>query len=162
MLFIGRSLAIVLRYTEFLKQRLRDGARIRLVIVNPDNDAVVKALTPLLETSRNGFIADVRSSMGLVKRIAEAAPGNEQLQLRYIEYVPTLSFAMIDGGLPTGQIVVELVPYQVGPTSRPHFLLTAKDTPVWYSFFHDICERIWQDATPFSLEASFPVASDGA
>jgi len=78
-LIIGRSLAIVLRYTEFFKERLRDGATIRLAMVDPSNDAVCEAMTPLLETSREGFIADVQSSMGLVKRIAEAAQRTDQL-----------------------------------------------------------------------------------
>jgi hypothetical protein len=150
-LIIGRSLAIVLRYTEFLRERLRDGAAIRLVMVDPNNDAVCKAMSPLLETSGEGFIADVQSSMGLVKRIAEAAQRTEQLEVRLTDFVPTLSLVAINSQLLTGHIVVELLPYQVSPLSRPHLLFKASETPSWFAYFRDVAECIWRDASPYEV-----------
>lgn len=148
-LIIGRSLAIVLRYTEFFRERLRDGATIRAAIVNPNNDAVCTAMSPLLETSLEGFAGDLRSSLGLLKRITEGIQTSGKLEVRLIEFVPTLSFAAIDTQLPTGHIVVELLPYQVSPPSRPHLVFRATEHPSWFVYFRDVAEHIWRDAKPY-------------
>ena len=148
-LIIGRSLAIVLRYTEFFEKRLRDGATVRLAMVDPNNEAVCKALSPLLETSLEGFISDVRSSLGLVNRLNQATQGAGKLEIRFIEFVPTLSLVVVDAQLPTGHIVVELLPYQVGPASRPHLIFRASENPFWFVYFREIAERIWRDAKPY-------------
>ncbi len=148
-LIIGRSLAIVLRYTEFFEKRLRDGATIRVAMVDPNNEVVCRAMSPLLETSLRGFISDVRSSLGLINRISEATQGTGKLEVRFIGFVPTLSLVAIDTQLPTGHIVVELLPYQVSPASRPHLILRANESPSWFVYFRDIAERIWRDAKPY-------------
>jgi hypothetical protein len=149
-LIIARTAIMVLRQTEFFKERIRQGATIRLAVVNPDNSAVIEALGPLAETSKEGVIADMQGTIGLVCRLREQTSNPEQIQVRVFDYVQTLSMVMVDGHLPTGSIIVEMIPYQVGPSSRPHLLLTAKDNPMWYAYFRDICEAIWRDAEPSS------------
>ena len=146
-LVVGRSLATVVRYTEFLKQRLQNGAAIRLVLVDTGNAALCEALGPLLETSVEGFRADVESSMALIGRIAEGAPSPDRVQVRTIQFVPTLSYMVVDGQLPSGHVVAELLPYQVSPSSRPHLLFRPTEHPSWYAFFRDNAELIWREAT---------------
>jgi len=150
-LIIGRSLAIILRYTEFFQERLRDGATIRAAIANPNNSAVCTAMSPLLETSLEGFAGDLRSSLGLLKRIAQGAQAKGKLEVRFIEFVPTLSLTAIDTQLSTGHIVVELLPYQVSPPSRPHLIFRATENPSWFVYFRDVAERIWRDAKPYEV-----------
>jgi hypothetical protein len=145
-LIIGRTAGIVLRQTDFFQDRIRQGATVRLAVINPDNDVVIEALTPLAETSKEGLAADLQVVRELVHRIKEQTSNSEQLQVRVFDYVPTLSLVMVDGHLPTGHIVVEMVPYQVGPSLRPHLFLTAEDNPSWYAYFRDVCETIWRDA----------------
>ncbi|GAB4435238.1 MAG: hypothetical protein Kow00120_02000 [Anaerolineae bacterium] len=147
-LIIGRSLVFVMRYTEYLQERLRDGASIRLVMVNVNNEAVMQAIGPFLETSVEGLVADVRSSIELAKHIMKEVPSPGKLQVRLVDYVPTLSLSIIDGQIPTGHIVVELEPYRVSTPRKPDLILKADESPFWFTYFRDLAEHIWRDAIP--------------
>lgn len=151
-LIIGRSLATVLRYTEFFQERLRDGTTIRVAIIDPNNKAVCTALSPLLEMSLEGSAGDLQSSLGLLKRVTQGEQTRGKLEIRVIEFVPTLSLAAVDTQLSTGHIVVELLPYQVSPPSRPHLIFRANDNPSWFVYFRDVAERIWRDAKPYEAD----------
>ena len=100
-------------------------------------------------------MADLQSTIGLVKRMKEQSSNpqrfSELLQIRVFNYVPTLSLVMVDGHLPNGHIVVEMVPYQIAPTSRPLLYITAKDHPVWFAYFRNVCKSIWDDAEDASF-----------
>lgn len=153
-LIIAQTAVMVLRQTEFFVNRISQGATIRLVVANPDNRALVEALGPLSGISREGFSADMRATVDLVHRIRERTANSECFQVRVFDRVPTLSLVMVDRDLPTGYIVVEMLPYQVGPPSRPHLLVTAMDNPIWYDYFRQICEAIWRDAQPSSVHSA--------
>jgi hypothetical protein len=141
-LIVGRTLGMVLSEIGFLQERLRNGATIRLVMLDPSNEAVIKAIRTFRET----LVPDLQTSMEAVKLITKAAQRDEQLKVRFIDFVPTLSLAAIDSQLPDGHIVVELVPYQISTGSRPHLLYKAGENPVWFNYFRDIAEEIWRDA----------------
>lgn len=152
-LIVAFSGAEVLRQTDFFADRLFQGATVRIAIADPENDALVEAMSPLTGIPREGFIADVQVAMGLIQVIRKQTSNTGRLQVRMFDYAPTLSLVMVDGDRPTGHIVVELRPYQVSSSSRPHLFLTARDNRVWYDYFRDVGESIWRDAKPV-LESS--------
>lgn len=152
LLLIGHSLAFEVRYTEYFNQRLLDGATLRFVVMNPQNNFIIKAVLPLIETAEDGMVADIQTSLAFLKGIRKNASDKRQLEVRVIDHVPPLSFAMADGYLETGHIIVQLFPYRSSSAMRPHLLLTPTETPRWYVYFRDICESIWREASPASLE----------
>lgn len=141
-LIIGQSLGVALRQIEFFEERLQEGASIRLVMVDANNEAVIKAIGSFQET----LVPDIQTSMEIVKHIAKAAKSEDQLEIRFIDFVPTLSLAAVDSHLLTGHIVVELVPYQISSSARPHLLCRASETP-WFAYFRDVAERIWKSSS---------------
>jgi hypothetical protein len=151
-LIIGRTAVNALRNADLFEEKLTEGVTIRIAIINPDNDPVLDFIPILQETSKEGAVADRLSAKGLIKRIQQKACDPALFQVRVFDYVPTISFVMVDGSLPTGYIVAELIPYQIGSSLRPHLYLTANDTPSWYTYFHKVCESIWRDAKPFQTE----------
>lgn len=134
-LIIGRSLVVVLRNTDFFVERLLNGATIRLALVDPNNKAVREAMASLLETTIEGFVSDVRSSLQLIDNIRQAAKGSENLQVRFINFVPTLSLVAVDDNLPNGHIVVELLPYKATPALRPHLVFRADENSFGFATF---------------------------
>jgi hypothetical protein len=137
---------ILTEHTQFFIDRVKQGARIRLAVVNPDENAVVEIVGRSDIMPVQTQIADMRTAAGVIEHIGTHIPNTHLFEVRVFDYVPTLSFVMIDGDLPTGRISAELYLYQIDPWRRPHFLVTAKDHPDWYSYFRDICEAIWQNA----------------
>lgn len=151
-LLIGPSLAFAVRYTEYFKERLLDGATLRFVVMNPDNSVIIKALVPLLEVAENDMVADIQTSLAFLRGIRKSVPRAKHIEVRGVDHVPPLSFAMVDGYHPTGHIVVQLFPYKSSSATRPHLLLMPGETQHWYTYFRDVCENIWCDATPIALE----------
>lgn len=145
-LIVALSGAEVLRYTEFFVDKLRQGASVRLAIANPESDAIADTVSPLTGISKDAFIADMQAAKGLVQLVREKAPDSRQFKVKFFDYAPTLSFAMIDGDKPTGQIIAEMRPYGISSSLRCHLFVTAKDYPTWYMYFHDVCEAVWRDS----------------
>lgn len=143
-LLIGRSLGTVLRDLAFFEERLKQGAHVRLVMFDVRDEAVLEAVDPHSES----LPSDVQTSLGWVRQIAKDAPEAGELEVRLTRSVPTLSLAAVDAQGTSGHIVVELVPYGISSGRRPHLLLRATEDPVWFCYFRDVAERIWQDAHP--------------
>ena len=83
--------------------------------------------------------------------IARASRSSDQLQLRFTNTVPTLSLVMVDGRLPSGTILVEMVPYGKSAGLRPHLLLSVREHPRWFAYFREVAEDTFRDAIPARL-----------
>jgi hypothetical protein len=154
-LIVARTAVAVLRDSDFLVDRINRGTTVRVALVDLKEETTLESLGRSTETSEEGYLADQRGSFALIQRMGENVSNrrqfDKQFQIRVFNYVPTLSFLMVDGDHPNGKIVVEMIPYRVSPLSRPHLLLTAKDHHDWYAYFRSRCEAIWKDAEPWSI-----------
>jgi hypothetical protein len=147
-LIIARTAQVVLREIEFFKERMRRATNIRVAVINLDNTAIIEAIGQAVEIPIKGHLADIQSAKALINHLKEVSD-SKRFQVRTFDYVPTLSFLIIDGNLKTGQMIIETIPYRVSPSMRPHLFMTAESDPAWYSFFRNIGESIWQDAKSF-------------
>ena len=152
-LIIACSASSVLLDTEFFINRIKQGTRVRLAVVNPDADVVIDIIGRSDIVPAETQLADMRTAAGLAQRIKTQVTNTDLFEMRVFDYVPTISFVMIDGHLPVGRIIVEMYLYQTDPGRRPHLLVTAKDHPDWYRDFRNICEAIWRDAKPSPLHS---------
>ncbi|MHC4189754.1 MAG: hypothetical protein ACYSUB_08825 [Planctomycetota bacterium] len=151
-LIIGQNLNLVLRQKPFFKTKLDEETQIRLVIVNPKDDF-------LIEVMRKGVVEhyhtkpDFKASLETIQELRQELPDDKKslIDLRIINYVPTLSFQVLDGDKPWGTILVELAPNRITVPQRPHFLLLADNRAhsEWYRRFLDNCEKMYTDATPW-------------
>jgi hypothetical protein len=97
-----------------------------------------------------------RTSSRLFKTIRDLrnrlpAAKYSQIQLKTLNYVPTLSFQVLDGRLQTGTILVERTPNRLEAKNRPHILLSANNPAheEWYKNFLKNCEDMYQEASPY-------------
>jgi len=118
---------------------------LRIAVTDPDCQAAIESLIPLSQLSQEQFLSDMALAGDLLTRIQQEASGREGLEVRTYRFCTTLSFLMIDGHLPSGRIVVEMLPYQVSPPLKPHLFVTAKNNPTWFTYFRGVCESIWAD-----------------
>lgn len=160
-LVIGRTARIAISHPDFFRAKLLEGANIRLALANAENEAVVEAFIPLIETSgsRQTLIGDFQSTLGFARglfREVEPKLGKEKvgLKVRLFDYVPTLSIVVVDGQSKDGHVIVEMGPYKVGTSNRPWFRLDAKEQPDWFAYFRGIAEQTWKDATPYPLDTN--------
>lgn len=137
---------VLLLEREFFVNKVQQGATIRIAIIDPNENSVLEILGRSDVVSAPGLSNDLAVTTDLIKGISAKPSSKKLFQVRVINYIPSLSFVLIDSHLPTGQIFVEMYPYKVDPGQRPHLLVTAKDHPDWYRYFRNIGEAIWRDA----------------
>lgn len=155
MLIIGQNLNLVLRQKPFFERKLHEGAQIRLLIVDPKEDTLIEIMSrgvvERLYTKR-----DFGPALDTVRELRNALSNNtkSRLELRTIQYVPTLSFQVLDGETPKGTILVELAPNRIPVPTRPHFILRADNMAhtEWYRQFLANCTVMYNEANPWQWE----------
>jgi len=152
-LVVGQNLSIVLRQKEFFLSKLRDGAKIRLLIVDPDNQELITIMSRGVDEHLHTK-PDFEPALSTIRWLRDNLPPERRslLEVRVIEYVPTLSFQVLDGESDAGTILVELAPNRVPVPERPHFLLDARNPKhaEWYQRFHGNCKKMYEQARLWS------------
>jgi hypothetical protein len=152
LLIIGINLNLVLRFTGFFAAKLRAGGSLRLVIADPRDPHLVEIIGRGV-VERPHVQPDFASSLATLAGLRQDLPDEKKslLDLRVVDYVPTLSFQVLDGRASHGWILIELAPNRISVPERPHFILRA-DNPAhqdWYRRFLENCEKIYNDAKPW-------------
>ncbi|MBI4750912.1 MAG: hypothetical protein HY774_20730 [Acidobacteria bacterium] len=91
---------------------------------------------------------DFNSFYEIITKFRRELPDDQKyrINLRIINYVPTLSFQIIDGDQPNGTILVELTPNKIKVSERPHFILHANNDAhkIWYQKILNNCEEMFK------------------
>jgi hypothetical protein len=153
LLVIGQNLNLVLRQRLFFEQKLKEGGKVRLLIVDPSDDVLIETMSRGVEEhdhTKPDFKAALETINYLRSKLSESK--QSLIELRTMNYVPTLSFQVLDGKSKRGTILVELAPNRIAVPLRPHFILSADnaDHKEWYDRFLDNCERMFSDGTHWS------------
>jgi hypothetical protein len=154
-LMIGQNLNIVFRQQRFFARRLQEGLKLRLVIVDPSNKELISILKRgVVESSRTepDFVSFMHGLAEL--RQAMADDKKDLIDLRTIDYIPTLSFQMVDGHRRCGTIIVELTPNKMEVPNRPHVRLDAGSSAhrQWFDRVRENCEQSYNDAKPWKWD----------
>jgi len=155
MLIIGQNLNLVLRQRPFFDHKLGEGAQIRLLIVDPREDSLIEIMSRGV-VEHQYTRRDFGPALDTIRDLRASLPNGEisRLELRTIQYVPTLSFQVLDGDTPRGTILVELAPNRIAVPNRPHFVLRADNAAhrEWYRQFLANCRVMYNEASPWPWE----------
>ncbi len=156
-LIIGQNLNLVMRQRSFFERKLRGGARLRLVIVNPKDDALIDVMSRGV-VERMYTKADFGPALTAIQHIRETLPASERsrVDLRTIDYVPTLSCQVLDGSTSMGTILVELAPNRIEVPNRAHLMLYSDNQThaPWYAYFLKNFEGMFAGATPWDWDSA--------
>ena len=152
MLLIGQNLNLVMRQRLFFKRKLLDGAYLRLVIVNPKDNALIEVMSRGVVEHMYTKI-DFEPSLAAIQDLRNALAESERfrIDLRTIDYLPTLSCQILDGDKPSGTVLIELAPNRIEVPNRPHIMLFSKNKThaPWYEHFRQNFENMFQGASPW-------------
>lgn len=130
-------------YLRFLDERLRSGAIVRIMILEPKQELLEEC------TARSGGITGAEfwrkrldSTASLVEAIASSPDITGGLELGYLPYLPSYGFSMIDPDTPAGIMVVELYHHR-SAEDNPTFELHAARDGEWYQFFRRQFDLMW-------------------
>jgi len=152
-MIIGQNLNLILRQPQFFLAHLAKGALLKLLIVNPCADDLIDIMSRGV-VEKQYTQRDFGPALDTIKELYYSLPANEKnrLELRTIEYVPTLSFQVFDGESMKGTILVELAPNRIAVPNRPHFILRADNSAHrdWYKHFLSNCLAMFNEANSWT------------
>jgi len=141
-----------------MRERLRKGAHIRLLVVNPDSLALqmsaLRSKNPDVDYFRKRLETTFEDLEILHKlrtnyRQADSPSRTGSLSVRLLSYAPSFGIYHFDGSRSNGVVFVEIYPHESGFGSAPIFNLTLQVDGKWYEYFVDQFEEMWQSARPW-------------
>ncbi|AJK69588.1 hypothetical protein [Corynebacterium marinum] len=142
---MGRTMTAMQRH---IRRVLREGGSTRILLPNPDNHELMKAIAKgRSDRSAATIKSSIKHSFELAQECRNAG-GN--LELRTTDIMPHISINGWDIEHPAGKIMVQMYEYRPDGTERaPVFLLEADDGK-WFDHFRAQIERLWADGTKYT------------
>ncbi len=138
---MGVTLSRTLRdYLPVLENQLRVGAKVRIIIMDPDSTAPDQAvLRSKGVRNREFFVDSLRPSL---ERVGALANYSQSIELGLLPYKPAFGLVLIDPDEPYGRIIVEMYPHH-SDAFTPTFELQANDATHWYKHFREQFDNVW-------------------
>jgi hypothetical protein len=152
--FVGVTLTRTVReLVGGLDERLRAGATVRVIIMDPDSNAPAEAAARGHGvTSKDFYQPRLKSTIDLLAVLRPAASGADSLQVRLLPFVPTFGVCLIDPQGQHGRAFVEIYqPRSLEP--NPKFALRANRDVRWFGFFSRQFDTLWESARPLPADS---------
>lgn len=148
-----------------LRDRLQKGAKVRILIIDPDSLAPKMSAersidpedTEYFQARLNTSLRDVTylfKSWGDLKSSKERTMKVGNLSIRLLSYAPSFGILSFDANQDNGIIFVEMYPHKFGFRLQPAFDLTLKRDGHWYKYFNDQFDDMWNAAKPWQPQIS--------
>jgi hypothetical protein len=140
---------LISRYYSKLEDLLREGCRIRLVLVDPSSDGIVAAADRYYaERSPDRTRARVRHTLRLLTELRRSTNG--EISVRLTSHPLSMGLIAVDanagGRTDASSLFVEYYEYQA--PGAPKFVLRPIDGK-WFDEFHQEAEALWASATEY-------------
>ena len=127
-------------------QRLAEGVQIRLIIVDPDHQALEVAANRFHKhQDPNRVRREVQHALDNFESLMAQDTSGELFQVGLLPYVPPYGIWLIDADSPSAEIWVELYSFRDEP--EPTFHLLPHRDGKWFAFFRTQFETMWAAST---------------
>jgi len=148
-----------------LRERLEAGAKIRILVVDPESVAVKMSAERSTSPDDTDYYrvrldATFREMAYLFKRLEDfkAIQSNSSkagsLFVRLLSYAPSFGIISFGAHQDNGIVFIEIYPHKFGHKSPPTFDLMPQRDGNWYTYFVDQFEEMWNVAKPW--QPQFP------
>lgn len=134
------------------ESRLREGATLKFLLVDPDSDAVS------IIAERNYVYRDaeilksvIESSLESLRQIGAGQNVKGSPEVKVLRYVPSYGLTIIDPNRTGARIRVDVYPYRVPPEDSPCFWLERDKDGKWFQFFLAQFRAMWESAKPIRM-----------
>jgi hypothetical protein len=160
-IFIGGSslLSISTASRDLLKEKIREGVTVKLLLMNPDSP-VVELITKQ-GGGKNTFLNEIKTSLLLLQKIqyeleSEGGPPPKgKLLVHTYDSIPSHSFISIDAGDRRSEIIADIGPYLGRSTPRPSMLVVNKRDGM-YGYWREMNDLMWQSSRAVDLQSAVP------
>lgn len=124
------------------RQRLEDGAKIRLLIIDPEHAALNVAANRFHKHQDPQRVKrEIEHALDNLESLILNSGSEGYFQVRLLPYVPPYGIWLIDANSPQAEIWVELYTFRDEP--EPSFQLFPSRDGMWFAFFQQQFETMW-------------------
>jgi hypothetical protein len=143
-LFIGESMVRTVQSGRAdIRRLLQAGRKVRVLLLDPDDDELLRVADRLRESLLAGRIRGTLEELAFLRGSAHG-----QLEVRVCSFVPRAAIYALNLGEPDGVVFVQHYEHRPVGDSAPVFRLNASDG-FWYQHFAAEAARMWDDGTPW-------------
>jgi len=131
------------------KQRIVEGAKIRILIVDPNHQALDIAVNRFHKhQDLNRLRRESEHALDNFESLMAEQTANKAFQVRLLPFVPPYGIWLIDADTPRAEIWVELYSFRDEP--EPTFHLLPNRDGEWFAFFQRQFEIMWNASKEWS------------
>lgn len=140
-------------YYATLEQRVRNGARVRVLIMGTDEDALRVASNRSDGEDVNMLIANYNycvRKLDLLKKVAKQGGG---VEFRQLDYPPSFAILWTNQGKTESRALIKIYSHK-DPLdgASPIFWVYPWREKWWYSYFVDQFDSLWENSSPIEIE----------
>ena len=156
---VGTTLSRTVRdYLGIFEKRLKEGAHIKFVIIDPRSDAAKQATLRSYGVKSEDFYHNrIKPTIDLLQILASLPDLKGISEFRLLPYMPSFGLVLIDPKEANGRIYVEIYQHK-SLEPNPSFILEAQRDEKWYRFFLHQFEVLWSSSRPASEEDGYKPA----
>lgn len=140
----GGSLSrLASEYLGFFEQKAKEGCKLKFLLLQPESEASkLIAEYVVYEVNDNEIYKNqLLTALSSFSRLKKQFPA--LIEIRTYKCVPSFGLLICDRTLECGSIMIEIYAYKVPTRDRPQFTLKASRDPIWYSFFRNQFDLMW-------------------
>lgn len=130
-------------HLNFFERKIRDGCRIRIVLLNPD---VPSLQTWNLQSKMPRTEEFIRTTLATLRELVEMNKIKGKCEVRLLDVFLPFSMFAVDLQKISGSMIVEYHVYKDTPEERPHIFFTSQNDPFWFNFYRQQFEQAWAEA----------------
>lgn len=140
-----------------LREQLDQGAKIRILVIDPDSPALTTAGSRSEEPSSSYYRAKLDTTFQDLAYLyqVQTKPGQTakgSIEARLLSYPPSFAVYSFDTGRASARLIVEIYPHITGWGDPPIFDLLPGRDGKWYAYFATQFEYMWERATKWTYK----------
>lgn len=142
-----------------LREQLNQGAKIRILVIDPDSPALVVAEARSEEPSGSYYRSKLETTFQdlaylnqIQTKLGQTAKGS--FEVRLIPYTPSFAIYSFDTNRATARLIVEIYPHVTGWGEPPVFDLMPGRDGKWYDYFVKQFDFMWERAKKWEYKPS--------
>ena len=135
-----------------LQQALRNGARLRFLLVKPDSSASNMSLfRHNLNTSKDDIDRYLEGAIKQLAHIGMTTDAIDYMEVKVIDFLPPWTIVAINPSSSNGEMSILLSSFRTTTDISPAFQLMSERDENWFIFFVGQFEKAWKEAKSIEL-----------
>lgn len=147
---LGYSLSgILYKYHSLIAERVKDGAKVRVLVINPKSHAV-DVIKENSDENSFTFESDLKIALTRMRVaneliVSDTKKTKGSFEVRLISWIPSCTLVIVNAGSGEGKMTVAInSPSNSQPEDRPYLILDKREHAHWFEYYEKHFDVLWR------------------